>query len=225
MGDIIGYNEYKGMEMFYETSKNDHGLPRDPFKAIVSPRPIGWISSISASGQVNLAPYSFFNGVSAEPPIVMFSSEGYKDSINNILETREFVCNVPNFDLREAVVKTSAELAHGINEMEVAQLEAAPCRLVKAPRVAAAPVAMECKLLKILSLDDLDGNPANRHVVFGQVVGIHIDERFLKNGRIDTAAMKPIARCGYADYSVVDAVFSIARPNAVREAAQGSVPA
>jgi flavin reductase (DIM6/NTAB) family NADH-FMN oxidoreductase RutF len=203
--------------MFYETSKNDHGLPRDPFKAIVSPRPIGWISSMSASGQVNLAPYSFFNGVSAEPPIVMFSSEGYKDSIAFIMETREFVCNVPSYELREAVVKTSAELARGINEMELAELAPAPCRLVKAPRVAAAPVAMECKLLKVVTLEDLDGSPVDRHVVFGQVVGIHIDERFLKNGRLDTAAMKPIARCGYADYAVVDKVFSIARPNVSRE--------
>jgi flavin reductase (DIM6/NTAB) family NADH-FMN oxidoreductase RutF len=203
--------------MFYETSKNDHGLPRDPFKAIVSPRPIGWISSMSASGQVNLAPYSFFNGVSAEPPIVMFSSEGFKDSISFILETKEFVCNVPNYDLREAVVKTSAELARGVNEMDVAGLEAAPSRLIKPPRVAAAPVAMECKLLKVVTLDDLDGKSVDRHVVFGQVVGIHIDDRFLKNGRLDTAAMKPIARCGYADYSVVDAVFSIARPNVKQE--------
>jgi flavin reductase (DIM6/NTAB) family NADH-FMN oxidoreductase RutF len=212
--------------MFYETSKNDHGLPRDPFKAIVSPRPIGWISSMSASGQVNLAPYSFFNGVSAEPPIVMFSSEGFKDSISFILETKEFVCNVPSYDLREAVVKTSAELARGVNEMEVAELEAAPSRLIKPPRVAAAPVAMECKLLKVVTLDDLDGKPVDRHVVFGQVVGIHIDERFLKNGRLDTAAMKPIARCGYADYAVVDAVFSIARPNVQREPGrQGSVSA
>ena len=212
--------------MFYETSKNDHGLPRDPFKAIVSPRPIGWISSMSASGQVNLAPYSFFNGVSAEPPIVMFSSEGFKDSISYILETREFVCNVPSYDLREAVVKTSAELARGVNEMEIAELEAAPSRLIKAPRVAAAPVAMECRLLRVVTLDDLDGNPVDRHVVFGQVVGIHIDDRFLKNGRLDTAAMKPIARCGYADYAVVDKVFSIARPNAARETAlQGSLSA
>lgn len=212
--------------MFYETGKNDHGLPRDPFKAIVSPRPIGWISSMSASGQVNLAPYSFFNGVSAEPPIVMFSSEGFKDSISFILETREFVCNVPSYDLREAVVQTSAELARGVNEMEVAQLAAAPSRLVKPPRVAAAPVAMECKLLKVVALEDLDGNPVDRHVVFGQVVGIHIDDRFLKNGRLDTAAMKPIARCGYADYAVVDAVFSIPRPSVTREPGlQGSLSA
>ena len=212
--------------MFYETSKNDHGLPRDPFKAIVSPRPIGWISSMSASGQVNLAPYSFFNGVSAEPPIVMFSSEGFKDSISYILETKEFVCNVPSYDLREAVVKTSAELARGVNEMDLAELEAAPSRLIKAPRVAAAPVAMECRLLRVVTLDDLDGNPVDRHVVFGQVVGIHIDDRFLKNGRLDTAAMKPIARCGYADYAVVDKVFSIARPNAARETGlQGSLSA
>jgi flavin reductase (DIM6/NTAB) family NADH-FMN oxidoreductase RutF len=212
--------------MFYETSKNDHGLPRDPFKAIVAPRPIGWISSMSAGGQVNLAPYSFFNGVSSEPPIVMFSSEGYKDSISFILETGEFVCNIPTYDLRDAVVKTSAELARGVNEMDVAELEAAPSRLVKPPRVAAAPCALECRLLKVVTLEDLDGRSVDRHVVFGQVVGIHIDDRFIKNGRLDTAAMKPIARCGYADYAVVDAVFSIARPTAPSTPKlQGSVPA
>jgi flavin reductase (DIM6/NTAB) family NADH-FMN oxidoreductase RutF len=150
--------------MFYETSKNDHGLPRDPFKAIVAPRPIGWITSMSADGQINLAPYSFFNGVSSEPPIVMFSGEGYKDSISFILETREFVCNVPNYDLREAVVKTSADLPRGVNEMNVAQLKAAPTRLVRPPRVAAAPCAMECWLLNVVTLQDLDGNAVDRHV-------------------------------------------------------------
>ncbi len=198
--------------MFYETRKNDHGLPRDPFKAIVSPRPVGWITSMSKKGEVNLAPYSFFNAVSDDPPIVMFSSDGYKDSLTFVEETKEFVCNLATFDLRTAVVATSASFARGDNEMIRARLTPAPSRLVRPPRVAESPCALECKLLKIVALDALDGNSADRHVAFGQVVGVHIDERFLKNGRLDTAAMQPIARCGYSDYAVVDRVFAVARP-------------
>jgi len=198
--------------MFYETSKNDHGLPRCPFKAIVSPRPVGWVSSISARGEVNLAPYSFFNAVSDDPPIVMFSSDGYKDSLTFVAETGEFVCNLATFDLRSAVVETSASFPRGVDEMVQARLVAAPSRLVRAPRVAASPCALECKLLKIVALDNLDGQPVDRHVVFGQVVGVHIDDRFIRNGRLDTAAMQPIARCGYSDYAVVDRVFAVPRP-------------
>jgi flavin reductase (DIM6/NTAB) family NADH-FMN oxidoreductase RutF len=198
--------------MFYETSKNDHGLPRDPFKAIVSPRPVGWITSISANGAINLAPYSFFNAVSDDPPIVMFSSDGYKDSLSFIAETKEFVCNLATFELRTAMVATSASFPRGINEMAEAGLAPEPSRLIRPPRVAASPAALECKLLQIVALDNLDGQPVDRHVVFGQVVGVHLDERFLKNGRLDTAALQPIARCGYSDYAVVDKVFAVARP-------------
>jgi flavin reductase (DIM6/NTAB) family NADH-FMN oxidoreductase RutF len=198
--------------MFYETSKNDHGLPRDPFKAIVSPRPVGWITSMSANGAINLAPYSFFNAVSDDPPIVMFSSDGYKDSLSFIAETKEFVCNLATFELRTPMVETSASFARGINEMAEAGLAPAASRLVRPPRVAASPAALECKLLQIVDLNNLDGEPVHRHVVFGQVVGVHLDERFLKNGRLDTAALQPIARCGYSDYAVVDKVFAVARP-------------
>jgi flavin reductase (DIM6/NTAB) family NADH-FMN oxidoreductase RutF len=201
--------------MFYDTAKNDHGLPRNPFKAIVSPRPIGWITSMSAKGEINLAPYSFFNAVSDAPPVVLFSSEGPKDSLVFVEETKEFVCSLATFDLRAAVVETSAQFPRGVNEMEQSGLAPAPCRLVRPPRVAASPCALECKLLQIVDLHDLEGKPSHRHVVFGQVVGIHIDDRFIKDGRLDTAAMQPIARCGYADYSVVDKVFSIARPKPV----------
>jgi flavin reductase (DIM6/NTAB) family NADH-FMN oxidoreductase RutF len=198
--------------LFYETAKNDHGLPRDPFKAIVSPRPVGWITSMSVKGEINLAPYSFFNAVSDDPPIVMFSSDGYKDSLTFVAETKEFVCNFANFELRSAVVETSATFARGVNEMAAARLAPAPSRLVRPPRVAAAPAALECKLLQIVALDNLDGQPVDRHVVFGQVVGVHIDDRFLRDGRLDTAVMQPIARCGYSDYAVVERVFAIARP-------------
>jgi flavin reductase (DIM6/NTAB) family NADH-FMN oxidoreductase RutF len=204
--------------MFYETHKNDHGLPRDPFKAIVSPRPVGWITSMSSKGEINLAPYSFFNAVSDGPPIVMFSSDGYKDSLAFIAETKEFVCNLAILDLLAAVVMTGISYQRGINEMIEAGLEPVPSRLVRPPRVKASPCALECKLLQIVDLNDLDGKPAQRHVAFGQVVGIHIDDRFIKNGRLDTAAMRPIARCGYADYAVVDKVIPVVRPRSPGDA-------
>jgi flavin reductase (DIM6/NTAB) family NADH-FMN oxidoreductase RutF len=197
--------------MFYETAKNDHGLPRDPFKAIVVPRPIGWITSVSAKGEINLAPYSFFNAVSEEPPMVMFSSGGRKDTISFIDETREFVCNFASFALREAMSKSGAEFPRGVDEMIETDLAPAPSRLVRPPRVAAAPCALECRLLQIVDLCDLEGQTSQRYVAFGQVVGVHIDDRFIKDGRLDTAAMQPIARCGYNDYAVVGEVFPMAR--------------
>ncbi len=199
--------------MFYDARKNDHGLPHDPFKAIVAPRPIGWISSVSAKGEINLAPYSFFNGVGSRPPLVMFSSEGRKDSLSFIEETGEFVCNLATWDLRDAMNRTSAPLPRGVNEMTHAGLAPAPSRLVKPPRVAASPCALECKLLQIVHLADIDGRALDNHVVFGQVVGIHIDDRYIVNGLLDTAAMKPIARCGYHNYAVVENLFSMRRPD------------
>ncbi|HLH94967.1 MAG TPA: flavin reductase family protein [Xanthobacteraceae bacterium] len=203
--------------MFYATAKNDHGLPRDPFKAIVAPRPIGWITSISIKGDINLAPYSFFNAVSEEPPMVMFSSGGHKDTIAFVEETGEFVCNFAIFALREAMSKTGMEFPRGVNEMIEAGLDPAPSRLVRPPRVAASPCALECKLLQIVDLRDLEGHAAQRYVAFGQVVGIHIDDRYIKDGRLDTAAMQPLARCGYSDYAVVREVFPMTRPRLPRQ--------
>jgi flavin reductase (DIM6/NTAB) family NADH-FMN oxidoreductase RutF len=204
--------------MFYDPRKNDHGLARDPFKAIVVPRPIGWFTSISAKGEINLAPYSFFNAVSEDPPMVMFSSGGRKDSLSFIEETKEFVCNFATFELRDAVSKTGMEYPRGVDEMTEAGLEPAPSRLVRPPRVKASPCALECKLLQIVDLQDLQGHRADRLVVFGQVIGVYIDDRFIKGGRLDTAAMQPIARCGYNDYAVVDKVFPMLRPRLPRQA-------
>jgi flavin reductase (DIM6/NTAB) family NADH-FMN oxidoreductase RutF len=199
--------------MFYDARNNDHGLKHDPFKAIVAPRPIGWITSMSAAGAINLAPYSFFNGVCSRPNLVMFSSEGRKDSLAFIEETKEFVCNLATFDLRDAMNKTSAPFERGVNEMERAGLAPAPSRLVKPPRVAASPCALECILLQILPMDDMNGRALDTHVVFGQVVGVHIDDQFIKDGLLDTAAMKPIARCGYHNYAVVESEFRMTRPS------------
>ncbi len=147
--------------MFYDTRKNDHGLPHNPFKAIVAPRPIGWITTMSARGEINLAPYSFFNGITDKPPIVMFSSEGAKDSAAFAEETKEFVCSLATFDLRDQMNGTSAPLPRGESEMKATGLEAAPSRLVKPPRVAASPCALECKWLRPCSLKTSKASRSN----------------------------------------------------------------
>ena len=200
--------------MFYETATNAHGLPHDPFKAIVTPRPIGWITAMSAKGEINLSPYSFFNAISDKPPMVAFSSHGRKDAVTFIEETKEFVCNLATFDLRDKMNATSAVLPRGENEMLHADLEAAPSRLVKPPRVADALAALECNWLRTVPLVSLDGGEPKYYLVIGQVVGIHIDDRYIVNGLVDTAAMQPIARAGYRDYfvSTAETKFSIKRP-------------
>jgi flavin reductase (DIM6/NTAB) family NADH-FMN oxidoreductase RutF len=200
--------------MFYETATNAHGLPHDPFKALVTPRPIGWITAVSAKGEINLSPYSFFNAVSERPPMVAFSSAGRKDAVTFVEETGEFVCNLATFDLREQMNLTSAVLPRGESEMAHAGLAAAPSRLVMPPRVAAAPAALECKWLQTVPLNPLGGGEPSYYLVIGQVVGIHIDDRFIVDGLVDTAAMRPIARSGYRDYFVAtpETKFSITRP-------------
>ena len=201
--------------MFYDTRDNSRTLPHDPFKAIVAPRPIGWITSINKKGEINLAPYSYFNGVLSRPNFVMFSSEGTKDSVRNIRETEEFVCNLATWDLRDAMNATSAPLPYGENEMKRAGLEPAPSKLVKPPRVAASPCALECKLIRIVQLNDLDGKELDGHVVIGRVIGVYINDDYIRDGRFDTAAAQPIARCGYLDeYAVVTELFRMTRPTA-----------
>lgn len=203
------------MDSYFYDPRTGHGLRHDPFKAILAPRPIGWISSLDTEGRVNLAPYSFFNGFNSNPPIVGFSSEGRKDSVANIEATGEFVCNLATKPLAEAMNRTSAPVAHGVNEMQLAGLEPAPSTLVKPPRVARAPAAFECKLLQIVRLNTIDGTPAGGMLVLGQVIGVHINPEFLKDGIFDTAAARPIARCGYrGDYAEVDQLFEMIRPTA-----------
>jgi flavin reductase (DIM6/NTAB) family NADH-FMN oxidoreductase RutF len=186
--------------MHYDVRKKNHGLPHDPFKAIVAPRPIGWITSMSAAGEINLAPYSWFNGVSSAPPMVMFSSELRKDTLTFIEETKEFVCNFATWELREQVNLSATPFPRGVNEMEKCGLASAPSQFVRPPRVAASPAALECKWVQTVSLADVDGRSVDRHVVFGQVVGVYIDERFIRDGLLDTGALHPIMRAGYHDY-------------------------
>lgn len=202
--------------MFYETIANKHGLRHDPFKALVAPRPIGWISTVSKAGICNIAPYSFFNAVGEKPHYVMFSSSGRKDSLRNAEETGEFVCSLATWDLRHNQNMTSASVPYGVDEFPIGDLTAAPCRLVKPPRVKESPAALECRHWKTVELPPLEpgGEPRN-WVVFGQVIGVHIDDRFVKDGMVDTGAMRPIARLGYMDYAVVtpETMFAIDRPS------------
>lgn len=198
--------------MFYEPGRGDHGLPRDPFKALVAPRPIGWISTVDGSGRPNLAPYSFFNAFGSRPPIVGFSSEGAKHSKANAEATGAFVCNMATYELREAMNATSAPLPAGESEFAFAGLAMAPSRLVAAPRVAASPVALECRYLQTVVLTDLSGEPSGAHLVLGQVVGVHIADEMIVDGFVDLTRLRPLGRLGYLDYCVVDSLFSIERP-------------
>ena len=194
--------------VFYEPDTRDRELlPHDPFKAFIAPRPIGWVSTVGPEGEVNLAPYSFFNAVSDQPPMVMFSSDGPKDSATFAASGGEFVWNLATYDLREQMNLTSKALPRGESEFAFGGLEMAPSRLVAPPRVAATPVALECRVTQRVEIGELN------IVTFGQVVGVHLDERFIVDGRVDTAAMQPIARCGYrGDYAVVTELFEMLRP-------------
>lgn len=206
--------------MFYEP-KDPHGLPHNPLYACIVPRPIGWISSLSADGHVNLAPFSFFNAVSMAPPMLMFCNNGahvhggVKDSERNAAASGEFVFNMATWDLREQMNMTSAALPHDGDEFEHAGLTKAPSRLVKPPRVAESPVALECRTWKLVELPPMPNGSPNTMVI-GEVVGVHIADDALTNGLLDTARIKPIGRLGYTDYVVVDEVFTMTRPQAAR---------
>ncbi|MFZ0487461.1 MAG: flavin reductase family protein [Arenicellales bacterium] len=203
--------------MFYRTDES-HGLAANPFNAIVVPRPIGWISTVDAEGAVNLAPYSFFNAVAYRPPQVMYAStanhvqgSGLKDSVSNIKATGEFVVNLATWPLREQVNLTSTPAPHDIDEFEVAALTEAPSELVKPPRMSESPVNMECRLVKIVELLTDDPESPNL-VVFGQVVGIHISDEVIVEGRVDITRLQPISRLGYNEYGRVTEVFTMDRP-------------
>lgn len=197
--------------MFYEP-RNGHGLPHDPFKAIVAPRPIGWISTVDAAGRPNLAPYSFFNAVHSRPPMLMFTSETMKHSAANAIATGEFVFNLVPRHLFDAMNVSSGAQPDGESEFVAAGLAEAPCRIVRAPRVAAAPASLECRVVSTMQLQDVDGAALQGWIIIGQVVGVHIDEAYLHDGRFDTLAAQPVARCGYRDYAAVTELFEALRP-------------
>ena len=197
--------------MHYDAIDNAHGLPNDPFKAIVAPRPIGWISSIARNGVPNLAPYSFFNAVAEHPHYIVIGSSGMKDSLTNVEATGEFVINLATYELREPMNISSARVAPDVDEFKLAGLTATPSRFVKAPRVKESPAALECKLFQIVPLPD-DHGDARQWAIIGRVIGVYIDDRFIVNGRVDTAAMKPIARLGYSEYATVEKAWRMRRP-------------
>ncbi len=200
--------------VFYEPGERDRSLlPHDPFKSLVAPRPIGWVSTRGADGAVNLAPYSFFNAIGEGPAMLAFSSSGAKDSATFAGELREFVWNLVTWELREAMNATSAPLPRGESEFARAGLTPAESRIVDVPRVAESPCAMECRVVHHMELRDIDGQPCDQHLVIGQVVGIHLDERFIGEEGVDTAALAPVARCGGpSDYAVVRELFQMVRP-------------
>jgi flavin reductase (DIM6/NTAB) family NADH-FMN oxidoreductase RutF len=199
---------------FYEP-RNGHGLPHDPFNAIVGPRPIGWVSTCNAQGAPNLAPYSFFNAFNYVPPIVGFSSIGYKDSVRNIEETGEFAWNLVTRPLAEAMNQTCAAVAPEVSEFELAGLTPVASRLIQPPRVMESPVSFECKLTQVLQLQGVDGVKVDTWLVLGEVVGVHIRADLLVNGVYDTAGADHILRGGGpADYFTLGPaqLFKMYRP-------------
>lgn len=199
---------------FYEP-RNGHGLPHDPFNAMVGPRPIGWISTRSKSGVVNLAPYSFFNAFNYIPPIVGFSSVGYKDTVRNIEETGEFAWNLVTRPLADQMNTTCTPVGPEVNEFDLAGLPPLPSRLINVPRVQGSPVTFECRSTSVQQFKDLKGEPINTWLILGEVVGVYIDKRLLNNGIYDTAAAEHVMRGGGpADYFTVgpENLFKMYRP-------------
>ncbi|MEV8465262.1 flavin reductase family protein [Fluviibacterium sp. DFM31] len=200
--------------MFYIPA-DGHGLPHNPFNAIVTPRPIAWVSTRDGTGQDNLAPYSFFNAVAYVPPQIMFAStsekpdrDGTKDSVGNIRDTGVFCVNIVEYAMRGVMNASSAALARGEDEFFVAGVEKAACATIDCPRVAEAPASLECRLIQILQLP----GKAN-FTVFGEVTGVHLRDDCLVDGRFDVTRYTPLARMGYRDYAAIGAVFELARPD------------
>ena len=197
--------------MFYEP-QNGHGLPHNPLKAIISPRPVGWIGTRSKEGALNLAPYSFFNMVCDTPPLLMFNSSGYKDSVAFVEETREFTANMVGGHLAEQMNATSVNAPRGTSEFDYAGLTPVSCEKIKAPRVAEAYASLECVAVDIRQLTGRDGKPTDSYMVIGEVVGVHIDEYILVDGLIDITRSRPVSRLGYMDFATTDTVYELFRP-------------
>ncbi|MEP6390230.1 MAG: flavin reductase family protein [Halioglobus sp.] len=199
---------------FYEPSQG-HGLAHDPFNSIVAPRPIGWVSSQDSDGTLNLAPYSFFNAFNYRPPIVGFSSIGYKDSVRNMAATRSFCWSLATRSLAEAMNETSASVTPDVNEFQLAGLTPRQSQVIEVPHVAESPVSFECVVTQVVQLKDAGGGDLDTHVVFGEVVGVHIDTDLIQDGVYDTVAAQPIMRGGgLADYFTIseEARFRMNRP-------------
>jgi len=199
---------------YYEPSQG-HGLKHNPFNAIIAPRPIGWISSLGSQGQLNLAPYSFFNAFNYDPPILGFASISWKDSVKNVSDTGEFVWNLVTKDLGDQMNMTAAPVPHGVSEFDVAGLTTAPSRHVKVPRVKESRAAMECKVTEIVKFKNWKGESVEGWLVLGEVVAVYIDKSLIKDGVYQTALPNPILRAGRGgDYVEVtqDRMFEMDRP-------------
>ena len=200
--------------MFYTTDTNAHGLKHDPLKAIVAPRPIGWIGTKGRDGSFNLSPYSFFNLVSERPRLVMFSSSGRKHSLKNAEETGVFTASLASRHLAEQMNASSAAVEYGVNEFDLAKLTPKMGEVVDAPYVAEAYAVLECKVTEIIQPKTIDGGHADSHMVFGQILGIHIHDEVIRDGRLDMGLIRPVARMGYLDFSDGGAeVFEMVRPS------------
>ena len=203
--------------MFYDPDKNDHGLPHNPFKSCVVPRPIGWISSISADGIHNLAPFSQFQNLTFDPPYVMFAAnqnslEARKDTVVNVEQTGEFVYNMATYDLRDAVNRSAAEVPPEVDEFSLAGVTKAPSIKVRPCRVAESPVQFECRYYQTIRLPG-NGPMGTVDVIIGRVVFVHIkDEVLTQDGRLDILKVRPLARLGYYDYTTVDSIFEMVIP-------------
>lgn len=214
--------------MMYEPGKTDHGLPFDPFKSCVVPRPIGWISTISSDGIANLAPFSQFQNLSYKPPHVMFSANvgmhGQRDdSVNNAEDMGEFVWNMATYDLREAVNISAQEVPPEVDEFELAGLTKASSALVKPARVAESPVQFECKYYTTVRLPGLGpGAAGSADLVIGRVIAVHIDDSaIMEDGKLDILRLRPIARMGYYDYTSVESTFEMVIPGASKRQLNG----
>lgn len=188
-------------------------LPHDPFKAIIAPRPIGWISTMSKEGIANLAPYSFFNAVGGMPPMLMFASEGYKDTAQNAVDSGEFVFNYVGKKLENEMNATSLPAPSGVSEFDHCSIGKSESELVAPPRVTDAYAALECKVTNSIETTDIDGLKTGAVIVIGQVVGIHIDEAVLRDGRFDVTLADPVSRLGYLDFGFSDALHEMPRPD------------
>jgi flavin reductase (DIM6/NTAB) family NADH-FMN oxidoreductase RutF len=198
--------------MDYDPRSEPHNLAHDPTTSLVVPRPIGWITTISPAGVVNLAPYSFFNMIASHPPFVMFASNSRKHSQLHAETSSEFVFNLATYDLRQEMNVTGGDYPAEVSEPDVAKLAMAPSRFVKPPRVARAPIALECIYSQTVSLTSSNGKTHNYKMVVGEVVNVHVDDAIIVDRMIDMARIRPIARLGYrGDYTVVDNIFEMAR--------------
>ncbi len=206
--------------MFYETKKNNHGLKYNPFKSCIVPRPIAWITSVDSKKVINCAPYSFFNGVASDPPMIMFANNGKKiannvsspkDTFSNITKNKDFVVNMVTYESKKLMNETSIDIDSGLSEIDYTGLEVVDSILINCPRIKISPIQMECRLLKTIELPCNNKDEYNG-IIIGNVLGIHIDDNFIKEDKIDLKSIKLLSRLGYYDYSIVDKIFEMKRP-------------